>query len=163
MADEPKELTEEELLILEGTDLSELDAANCSGATLDRMAANCSGATLARMAANCSGATLDRIREIRDAIPTIDRPYKTILEAINAEGCSLEMGSWHQCKTTHCLGGWTVTLAGQAGSELEERFDTEVAARAILRKSRPDAPLPNFYASNAAAMAFIKARAAEEV
>ena len=136
---EEKELTEQDLLVLEGTDLSEEDAANCTDATLAR------------------------IRQVRDSIPVLDRPYRQILEAITAKGCSLDMGSWHRCKTTHCLGGWTVTLAGQSGAQLEERIGAEAAARAILRKSRPEAPLPNFYASDKAALAFIQARAAEEV
>ena len=63
------------------------------------------------------------------------------------------------------LGGWTVHKAGPAGYALEKACGadgTPVAAALILLKSRPDAPLPNFYATNDQAMAFIKARAAEE-
>jgi hypothetical protein len=73
------------------------------------------------------------------------------------------MSTWHSCKTTHCIAGWTVHVAGKAGYGLERITDTATAAAAILRKSRPSAPLPNFYATDEAAMAFIEARAAEEI
>ena len=122
-----------------------------------------SGADLARFAANLSGADLARIKKIRDSIPVLKNPYTMILKAITDQGCSLEMSKWHTCKTTHCLGGWTVMLAGEAGAKLESFINMPYAAAAILLKSRPDAPLPYFCASNEAAMAFIKARAAEEV
>ena len=92
--------------------------------------------------------------------PVLRNPYTAILEKITGDG-KLEMERWHTCETTHCLGGWTVCLT-PGGRELEQRFDTATAARIILIASRPDAPLPNFRASNQAAMAFIKARSAEE-
>ena len=66
------------------------------------------------------------------------------------------------CKTTHCEAGWLVTLHPQ-GRVLEQEIGWKAAATLILRRSRPDAPLPNFLASNEAALAFIEARAAEEV
>ena len=93
-------------------------------------------------------------------VPLLKTPYTKILESVLRGG--LEMGTWHTCETTHCVGGWTVFLT-PGGKELEKKFDTRLAAELILRASRPDAPLPNFTASNEAAMAFIEARAAEEV
>lgn len=92
-------------------------------------------------------------------IPILENPYTKILEAVTSN--KLEMVTWHTCNTTHCVGGWTVVLT-PGGKELENKFETATAARMILRASRPDAPLPNFTASNEAAMAFIKARAKEE-
>ena len=71
------------------------------------------------------------------------------------------MKTWHTCETTHCVGGWTVKLT-PGGKELERKYHTRLAAELILSASRPDAPLPNFTASNEAAMAFIQARAKEE-
>lgn len=132
-----RELSAQELLVIEGTDQREWTY--------------------------LSPSNLDRLKEIQESVPVIDKPYTTILTAIMTDGCSLNMQSWHTCKTTHCLGGLTVIKAGDAGRELESRFDTETAVRAILRKSRPEAPLPNFYARNEAALAFIQVRAAEEV
>ena len=94
-------------------------------------------------------------------VPILKNPYTSILAAIQRGG-KIEMSTWHSCETTHCLGGWTVTLA-PGGIEFEKRLNnTAIAAEEILRASRPDAPLPYFYASNEAAMAFIEARAAEE-
>jgi hypothetical protein len=139
----------------------------CSDATLDRMAGVCSDATLARMAGVCSGATLDRITKLQQVIenaPKIESPYTKILDAITKGGGTLNMSNWHTCNTTHCLGGWTVHLAGMDGYDLEKRLcSTPAAAAIILRASRPKSPLPNFYARNEAALAFIKARAKEEV
>ena len=92
-------------------------------------------------------------------VPSLEMPYTKILAAVKSG--NLEMKTWHTCETTHCVGGWTVVLT-KGGRELEQKYDTRLAAELILRKSRPDAPLPNFTASNEAAMAFIEARAAEE-
>lgn len=97
-------------------------------------------------------------------VPILENPYTKILAAIETDGCKLEMASWHSggCGTTHCVGGWTCHLAPD-GKAFENRIgDTGLAAQMILRASRPDAPLPNFTASNEAAMAFIRARAKEE-
>ena len=92
-------------------------------------------------------------------IPKLEKPYTKILAAVNGGG--LEMQRWHTCETTHCIGGWTTTLTPK-GKEFEAKFGLPLAAELILKASRPDAPLPNFTASNEAAMAFIEARAAEE-
>ena len=108
------------------------------------------------------GMSRDQMAAIDSAknVPILEKPYTKILEAINVGG--LEMETWHTCKTTHCVGGWTVTLA-PGGKEFEAKWQTANAARMILSASRPGAPLPNFTASNEAAMAFIEARAAEEI
>ena len=139
-------MNDKELLVIAGTDPAYLTAEQ-----------------LDRMAAVCSGATLDRMEEIRDLVPVLEKPYTNILAQINHAGCHLKMDAWHTCDTTHCLGGWTTTLSGPKGKKLESNIGMPFAAAAILRKSRPDAPLPDFYASNEAAMAFIEARAAEEI
>jgi hypothetical protein len=107
-----------------------------------------------------TGAQLSCLTRAQEAVPILKNPYSALLKAIKAEGCSLNMKTWHTCETTHCLGGWVVVLA--KAQALEKTFETEGAARLILRKSRPEAPLPNFYAKDDAAMEFIEARAAEE-
>jgi hypothetical protein len=99
--------------------------------------------------------------EIQKGVPILEKPYTKILEAIQGQG-KLEMSTWHTCDTTHCIGGWTCVLT-PGGRKFEALFSSPGdAAAQILRVSRPDAPLPNFMASNEAAMAFIEARAAEE-
>ena len=85
-------------------------------------------------------------------VPTLENPYTKILAAIISSPARFD----------HCLWGWTCVLA-PGGREFEQAIgSTGTAAELILRKSRPDAPLPYFMASNEAAMAFIEARAAEE-
>ena len=70
------------------------------------------------------------------------------------------MGIWHKCETTHCRAGWAIHLAGEAGYALEKRLDDPVrAGRAIYLASAGYAP--HFYASDEAAMADLKRRAAE--
>lgn len=60
-----------------------------------------------------------------------------MLEAVSQEG-ALDMGDWwHTCENTHCRAGWVVTLAGQAGRELELFFDTPLAAQLIYDASCP--------------------------
>ena len=126
-----------ELLLGRGADLS--------GAVL-------SGAVLRD--ADLSGAVL---REI----PVVENIDAKILAAIEAGG-KLKMTDWHTCKTTHCRAGWAVTLAGEAGLKLEEKFGPAVAGTLIYHASRPDKRIPDFYCDDATAMADIKACAAEQ-
>ena len=97
------------------------------------------------------------------SIPVVPNLHAKIVEAIEAGG-TLEMGGWHQCETTHCRGGWSVHLAGQAGYDLEHRFGTAAAAALIHLRSCPalEGKVPDFYASNEDAMAEIKRLAALE-
>jgi hypothetical protein len=68
------------------------------------------------------------------------------------------MGNWHTCNTTHCRGGWVITLAGEAGKKLEEFFGPLLAAQLIYdasdtsRKFNPC----RFFDSNEEAMADMK-------
>ena len=71
------------------------------------------------------------------------------------------MSAWHTCGTTHCRGGWTVILAGDAGRALEMFHGTLLAAQLIYRESGyPIAPA-RFFDSNQDALADMK-RLAEE-
>jgi hypothetical protein len=73
------------------------------------------------------------------------------------------MGDWHKCDTTHCRGGWVVTLAGKAGKTLEDKTSSEFAAMQIYKASSPIKVSPvRFYESNEVAMADIKRCAVEE-
>lgn len=53
---------------------------------------------------------------------------------------ALNMKEWHTCEKKHCRGGWVVTLAGEEGKKLAQRFDTVVAAMKIYDASAPNLP-----------------------
>jgi hypothetical protein len=150
-----------------------LAGANLTGANLtyaNLTYANLTGAYLA--GANLTGANLTRVNltyaNLTEAylaganeIPIVDRLDSKILAAIDAGG-ALEMGSWHTCKTMHCRAGWAITLAGEAGKKLEDAYGPAVAGALIYAKAYPKMPVPNFYTSNAAALADIRARASTD-
>ena len=68
------------------------------------------------------------------------------------------MCTWHTCSTTHCRAGWVVTLAGDAGRELEQFHDTALAAQLIYDASDPNYRInpARFYDSNEDALADMK-------
>ncbi len=143
-------MTNDELLIFLGTDPSD---------SRDQLA------WLSRdQLAWLSGDQLAWLKELQEKTPKLELPYTQIMQATNGCTANFDMSSWHHsCNTTHCAAGWIVTKAGEAGKTLKREFDTPTAARLILRKSCPaDWPLPNFYAKNDAAAAFIRAMAAKE-
>jgi hypothetical protein len=84
-----------------------------------------------------------------------------ILAAIDARGNELRMSSWHTCDTTHCRAGWAIHLAGDAGYKLEKVVGSAAAGALIYAASRPDKPVPDFIASDAVALADLRACAAE--
>ena len=128
---------------LEGADLkgADLEGAYLKGAGLE-------GAYL-------KGADLGSKIEI----PTIEKPYTKILEAIKGEG-KLEMSNWHKCETTHCIGGWVSHLAGEKGKKLEDFVGMPATATLILKKS--GARIPNYWADNETAMKFVEEQAKKE-
>jgi hypothetical protein len=79
-------------------------------------------------------------------------------------GGILEMGSYHTCATTHCRAGWAVWLAGPIGTALEFGFGTNAAAALIHTASCPalNGKVPDFFATNEAALADIKRLAETE-
>jgi hypothetical protein len=68
------------------------------------------------------------------------------------------MASWHACATTHCRAGWAITLAGEAGAKLEAHVGPSAAGALIYQASA--GYVPNFYATDAEALADIRAHAA---
>jgi len=76
---------------------------------------------------------------------------------------ALDMGNWHTCDTTHCRGGWVVTLAGEKGAALEKASSTLFAAMQIYKASSPIRVSPvRFFETNKVAMADMKRCAKEE-
>ncbi len=100
----------------------------------------------------------ERFRARNPNVPVIHAIDRRILCAIEAGGV-LDMSRWHGCGTTHCRAGWAITLAGEAGAQLESEHGPNRAGRMIYRASAGYAP--HFFASNEAAMQDIRERAAE--
>jgi hypothetical protein len=92
-------------------------------------------------------------------IPNI---HQAVLRAIEVPG-AFDMSDWHKCATTHCRGGWVVTLAGEKGKKLEGASSTLFAAMQIYRASSPIQVSPvRFFENNLVALADIKRCAQEE-
>ncbi len=109
--------------------------------------------------ADLSGATL-RYANLRGAnlsdVPTIPNIHQAVYQAANAPQ-ALDMSDWHTCDTTHCRGGWVITLAGEEGKKLEQKIGTAAAAALIYLKSDPNLEkVPSFHCSNDAAMEDMK-------
>jgi uncharacterized protein YjbI with pentapeptide repeats len=161
---------------LAGADLADANLAGANLARADLAGAYLAGANLAD--ANLAGADLAgayladayladayladaaKFRERFPEVPVVEALDAKILSAINVEGCALDMSSWHKCETTHCRAGWAVTLAGKEGADLEAKYGPEDAGRRIYLAST--GYVPNFFASNDAALADIKARAEKQ-
>jgi hypothetical protein len=64
------------------------------------------------------------------------------------------MSTWHHsCGTAHCRAGWVVTLAGEAGKALEDKYGPSYAATLIYLKSDPTLEkVPDFYCDNQTAL-----------
>jgi uncharacterized protein YjbI with pentapeptide repeats len=106
--------------------------------------------------ANWSGAIIQgAIIEPKDCadVPRIPNIHAAVYACARAPG-AFDMRTWHSCETTHCRAGWAVTLAGQAGTALEESKGTAVAAALIYLASDPHLErIPDFHASDEDAMA----------
>jgi hypothetical protein len=95
------------------------------------------------------------------ATPKVERIHQRLLEAVS--GGVLEMSNWHSCGTTHCRGGWVITLAGEEGKALENATTSEFAAMQIYKASSPIRVSPvRFYETNKVAMSDIERCAKEE-
>jgi uncharacterized protein YjbI with pentapeptide repeats len=152
---------------LRGANLSgaNLRGANLSGADLrdadlsgaDLRGAYLSGADLSD--AYLSGADLS---DSLEGIPTIQDIHKSVYAAASQPD-ALNMSTWHTCDTTHCRAGWVVALAGPGGRALEWAMGTPAAAAFIYMASDPKLEkIPNFYASNEAALEDMRQMAERE-
>ena len=133
-----------------------LSAANLSDADLRRAdlrranlsAANLSAAYLS--AANLSAANL--LNVLGYEIPIVTDLDAKILAAVEAPGNALDMSDWHRCATTHCRAGWAIELAGEAGKALEAKLGPSAAGALIYLASTGRGQVPDFMASNEAAL-----------
>jgi hypothetical protein len=147
-------------------DRASLNGANLDGANLDRAnlnGANLNGANLDRasldraslVGASLNGASLNRANLVgaTGIVIAADAPQRLQAAAAAAiqEG-ALEMATWHFCETTHCLGGWLIHQAGEAGRLLEAAVGPEAAG---LMLGGVDAH-SHFYDSNEAATEWLR-------
>ena len=131
---------------------SDADLSDAVLSDADLRRAVLSGADLRR--ADLSGAVLSDA--VGASAPKIENIDAKIIEAITQPGCSLDMGNWHTCETTHCRAGWAIRLAGETGYALEDRIGAAAAGALIYAASRPGVPIPNFYANNDDALADLR-------
>jgi hypothetical protein len=86
------------------------------------------------------------------AAPIIPDIHRRMYEAAR-QPIALRIGHWHTCDTTHCRAGWAITLAGEPGRLLAQRYGASVAAALIYVASDPMiAIVPDWYASDKAAL-----------
>jgi hypothetical protein len=141
---------------LGGADLRGVDLRDAYMGGVDLGGVDLGGADLRD--AYMGGVDLGGVDLLKIKIKNIDA---AILAAIEAPGNELRMSSWHTCGTTHCRAGWAIHLAGDAGYKLEKVVGSSAAGALIYAASRPDKPVPDFLASDADALADLRACAAE--
>jgi hypothetical protein len=146
------------------------DCYDCYGCSGCYGCYGCSGCSDCYDCSDCSGCSdLKDHKPAPSAAPTTKRVIPVIpdihkaIYAAASQPKALEMGAFHTCEKKHCRAGWAVTLAGQAGRELEEYFNTELAAMLIYRESGYPINPARFYDSNEDALADMErlARVAE--
>ena len=150
------------------------DCSDCSGCSRCSRCSRCSGCSDCSDCSDCSHVTYlyDKtdLRGYPSASATLGAPpipkIENIHQAVYAAASNpkaLEMGSWHTCETTHCRAGWVTHLAGEAGRDLENFHNTELAAMLIYRESSPIGVSPwRFYQGADDALADMKRCAEEE-
>ncbi len=89
-------------------------------------------------------------------VPVIPDIHRAVYAAATKTPDSLNMSDWHACETTHCRAGWVVHLAGEAGYELQRRFDPVLAAMKIYDASGYAISPCRFFDSKEAALADMK-------
>ncbi len=159
--------TEEEaakiLLVMDYSGCSR--CSDCSGCSRCSDCSRCSRCSDCSRCSGCSGCS--RCSDLENAapvaqpastmeVPTIENIHQSVYEAVTRTGCSLDMGRWHTCETTHCRAGWIVTLAGEAGRKLEAKTSTLFAAQQIYKASGYPISPCRFFDSDSAAMADMK-------
>ena len=122
------------------------DCSRCYRCSYCSDCSRCSGCS---RCSRCSGLTNvhTAIKPSAD-IPKIDNIHQRVYEAVTGTPDALEMSTWHTCGTTHCRGGWVVTLAGDAGKALEMFHGTLLAAQLIYRESGCPINPARFFDSN---------------
>ena len=128
-------------------------AGDPSGQRANLTGANLTGANLTRANlawADLTGANLTGASGIAIAADTPQRLMAAAAAALQ-EG-ALEMGAWHSCDTTHCLGGWLIHQAGEVGRLLEAAVGPGIAGLMLGGVEAHS----HFYDSNEAASEWLR-------
>jgi hypothetical protein len=99
-----------------------------------------------------------RFRERNPQVPVVESLDAKILSVIESGYGKLDMSTWHKCQTTHCRAGSAITLAGEAGKELEDLHGPQRAGAMIYRAST--GRVPHFFATDSSALEDIREQAA---
>ena len=136
------------------------DCSDCSGCSHCSDCSDCSRCSGCSRLVNAAPVA-DTVQPI--LVPVVPNLHKRIYEAVTQPD-ALDMVHWHTCATTHCRAGWVVTLAGDGGKRMEERFGTSLAAMKIYDASCPGFTINpcRFHDSNEDALADMKRLAESE-
>ena len=146
---------------LTGAKLTGADLAGAKLTGADLTGAKLTGADITRADITRADLTGARLTDLGFEIPVVADLDRKVAAAVGDGGEHLDMGHWHHaCGTTHCRAGWAITLAGEAGKVLEQRVGPSVAG-ALIYFASTGRPPPNFFTSDAVALADIKHCAAE--
>ena len=102
-----------------------------------------------------------RYREQHPEVPVVEALDAKLLSILESGKGKLKMSTWHTCRTTHCRAGWAITLAGDAGKVLEEKYGPLRAGTLIYRASTGH--VPHFFATDERALEDIREQAALQV
>ena len=148
------------------------DCSGCSGCSGCSDCSGCSGCSGCSDCSRCSGCSgCSRCSDLVNVhsgikpsaeVPRIEGIHQKVYAAVTGAPNALEMSTWHACGSTHCRGGWVVTLAGDAGKALEMFHGTLLAAQLIYRESGSPINPARFFDSNEDALADMKRLAEEE-
>ncbi len=161
------------ILTINGDSLSGADLSGANLIRADLSDADLSGANLS--SADLSGAKKEkseftsrqlaryakRMAKYRASypdVPVLSRLDKQIMDVVDNGTGVLKMNQWHACSTTHCRAGWAITLAGDQGKKLEEKYGSARAGAILYAVST--GRIPSFFTSDARALADIRRCAA---
>ena len=124
-------------------------------------------------ALRAAGWTLSDLRAAFGEIPVLEKPYTRLLADINAKKRQFRQSTWgpegaptpepNICNTPMCTAGHLVSMAGEAGWALKERYGFAGAALLIHDAAHPGVPAQNFGAiPDAWALAYIEEMAERE-
>jgi hypothetical protein len=129
-----------------------------SASTVARVLGLASDSTVARVLDLASDSTVARVKSLSELqVPVVENLDKLVYESVMAHGIKMS-GGWHHqtaCGTTHCRGGWEITLAGDAGRALEKAVGPETAAR-LIHEASTGRMAPDYFCDDATALADIK-------
>ena len=120
-----------------------------------------------------AGWTASELIEAFGEIPVLEKPYTRLLADINAKKRQFRQSTWgpegaptpepNICNTPMCTAGHLVSMAGEAGWALKEKYGFAGAALLIHDAAHPGVPAQNFGAiPDAWALAYIEEMAERE-